>query len=110
MFSDSFLKGEMFPVFKIPEEKMFKTLFSAATLSLILAAPSYAMDDMKCDDASMMMMQGEMDKMTDAAMKDQKDMAMKEMEMAKTAMIDKKDDECMMHMKKAEEEMMKKAG
>lgn len=89
---------------------MLKISLAALALGLTFAAPVYAMDDMKCDDASMMMMQGEMDKMTDAAMKDQKDMAMKEMEMAKTAMIDKKDDECMMHMKKAEEEMMKKAG
>lgn len=62
---------------------------------------------MKCDDASMMMMQGEMDKMTDPAMKEQKDMAMKEMEMAKTAMKDGKMEDCTMHMDEAMKGMKK---
>ncbi len=53
---------------------------------------------MKCDDASMMKMQTEMDAMADPAMKPNKEMAMKHMGMAKTSMKDSKSDECMMHM------------
>jgi hypothetical protein len=53
---------------------------------------------MKCDDASMMTMQTNMDAMNDPAMKANKDMAMKQMDMAKTAMKDNKMDDCSMHM------------
>ena len=63
---------------------------------------------MKCDDASMTMMQTGMDSMTDPAMKANKDEAMKNMDLAKTSMKDKKTDECMMHMGKAMESMQKK--
>jgi hypothetical protein len=62
------------------------------------SAPAHAMDMMKCDDALMMKMQTDMDAMNDPAMKMNKDMAMKEMDMAKMAMKDKKMDECSMHM------------
>jgi hypothetical protein len=63
---------------------------------------------MKCDDATMKMMQTNMDAMTDPAMKANKDAAMKSMEMAKTSMTDKKTDECMMHMGEAMGAMHKK--
>jgi hypothetical protein len=86
---------------------MKKILFCAAVASLFLATPSFAMDDMKCDDATMMKMQADMDAMTDPAMKDKKDMAMKSMEMAKTAMKDNKMDDCMTQMKAAMEAMKK---
>ncbi len=75
-----------------------KLLISAAVLGLILSAPANAMDPMKCDDASMMKMQAEMDAMSDPAMKANKDMAMKHMDMAKTAMKDNKMDDCSMQM------------
>ncbi len=63
---------------------------------------------MKCDDATMMKMQTEMDAVTDPAMKANKEMAMKQMDMAKMAMKDKKTDECMMNMGEAMNSMNKK--
>jgi hypothetical protein len=77
---------------------MIKLLLSAALFGLFLAAPANAMEAMKCDDASMMKMQTDMDAMGDPAMKANKDMAMKQMGMAKTAMKDNKMDDCSMHM------------
>jgi len=67
---------------------------------------SSAQEMMKCDDASMMKMQTEREAMTDSAMAQQKDMAMKEME--KEAVAANKTDECTMHMENASKEMMKK--
>jgi membrane protein insertase Oxa1/YidC/SpoIIIJ len=78
---------------------------AAALLGLAFTSSAFA-DEMKCDDASMKMMQGEMEKM-DAAMKDKKEMAMKEMEMAMASMKDGKSDDCMMHMKGAMDAMKK---
>ena len=63
---------------------------------------------MKCDDATMAMMQKNMDAVTDPAMKANKDAAMKSMDMAKTSMKDKKTDECMTHMGEAMGAMQKK--
>jgi hypothetical protein len=83
---------------------MLKSTIAAALLGFAFIVPAQA-DDMKCDDASMKMMQGEMDKVTDASMKDKKDAAMKEMEMAMTSMKDGKTDDCMMHMKGAMDAM-----
>ena len=83
---------------------MMKSLFAATLLGFALTAPAYADEMMKCDDATMMKMQTEMDAMTDMA---KKDMAMKEMEMAKMAMKDGKMDDCSMHMGEADKQMMK---
>ena len=77
---------------------MMKLLLSAAVYGLFLATPANALEAMKCDDASMMQMQTDMDAMSDPAMKANKDMAMKQMGMAKTAMKDNKMDDCSMHM------------
>ena len=88
---------------------MIRTLATATLLTLALGTSAYAMDPMKCDDDSMMKMQTEMDAMTDPMMKDQKEMAMKEMDMAKTAMGAGKTDDCTMHMDNAMKEMMKKS-
>lgn len=63
---------------------------------------------MKCDDASMMKMQTDMDAMTDPAMKANKDMAMEHMNLAKASMKDSKTDDCMMHMGEAMGAMHKK--
>jgi hypothetical protein len=79
---------------------MLKTTLAAALFGLAFIAPAYA-DDMKCDEAAMTKMQADMDAMTDPAMKDKKEMAMKEMEMAMASMKDGKMDDCMMHMKGA---------
>ena len=86
---------------------MIKTIAAATLFTLALGTSAYAMDPMKCDDDSMMKMQTEMDAMTDPMMKDQKEMAMKEMDMAKMAMKDGKTDDCMMHMGEASKQMMK---
>jgi hypothetical protein len=77
---------------------MTKLLLSAAVFGLFLAAPANAMESMKCDDVSMMKMQTDMDAMSDPTMKANKDMATKQMGMAKTAMKDNKMDDCSMHM------------
>ena len=77
---------------------MTKLLLSAALVVLFLVAPASAMEAMKCDDASMMTMQTNMDAMNDPAMKANKDMAMKQMDMAKTSMKENKLDDCSMHM------------
>ena len=87
---------------------MIRMLATATLFTLTIAFPAFAQDMMKCDDESMMKMQTEMDAMADPMMKDQKDMAMKEMEMAKTAMGAGKTDDCVMHLDKAKKEMMKK--
>ena len=80
---------------------MRTSLIIAAILSAVAATPALAMD-MKCDDATMSKMNTEMMGMKDEAMK--KD-AMNHMEMAKTAMSEKKMDDCMMHMNAAQKSM-----
>jgi len=90
---------------------MFKTTLAAAALTMAFLQPVFAEDamkaDVKCDEASMMKMQTEMDAMTDPAMKDKKDMAKNEMDMAKESMKADKKDDCMMHMDGAMKAMSK---
>ena len=87
---------------------MLKSTLVAAAFAIALIQPAFAQDAMmKCDDASMMKIQTEMDAMTGAAMKKKKEMAMKEMDMAKDAMKAKKTDDCMMHMEGAMKAMKK---
>ena len=78
---------------------MTKTFLIATAMTLALGGGAFAMD-MKCDDASMMKMQSDMDANA-MATKDQKDMAMKEMTMAKDSMKANKLDDCAMHMDNA---------
>ena len=87
---------------------MIKSLMTAGVLALALAAPAYADDMMKCDDASMMKMDDMIKADTDPNMKKDVDMAMKDMEMAKTAMKDGKMDDCMKNMEQAKKDMMMK--
>ena len=87
---------------------MIKSIISAAILAVSLTVPAYADDMAKCDDASMMAMHSEMDAMTDPAMKEHKEMAMKEMEMAQASMKDGKMDDCATHIDAAKKEMMAK--
>ena len=67
-----------------------------------------------CTDDNMMMMQAELDKMTDPAMKEQKDMAMAEMMAAKKDMANNMMDSCSAHVgnamkaMKMDDSMMKK--
>ena len=85
-----------------------KFLLCTALATLFLAARANAAMQMKCDDASMMKMQTEMDAMSDSAVKSNKDMAMKHKGMAKTSMKDSKSNECMTHMSEAMDAMNKK--
>ena len=91
---------------------MLRSTLVAAAMTIAFMHPAVAEDamksDMKCDDATMMKMQTEMDAITDPAMKEKKDMAMKEMDMAKESMKADKMDDCMMHMDGAMKAMMDK--
>ena len=72
-----------------------KTLMLATALvSVIFTSQAFAMDAMKCDDATMTEMNKDLTAMTDPAMKMNKDMAMKQMDMAKTSMQGKKMEDC----------------
>jgi hypothetical protein len=86
---------------------MIKKTLVTAVLAIGFIHPAAAMDTMmKCDNASMMKVQSEMDAM-DSSMKAEKTMAMKEMDMAKKAMKEKKSEDCMMHLDSAMKAMKK---
>ena len=83
---------------------MLKLSLAAALVAGAFAMPALADDMMmKCDDATVMKMDKDVDGMQDMAMKD---MAMKEMTMAKDAMKMGKLDTCMVHMQEAHKHMM----
>lgn len=83
---------------------MLKITLAAAVLVGVFAMPAAAEDMMsKCDDASMMKLEKDVDGMKDMAMKDK---AMKEVTMAKDSMKMNKMDDCMMHMDNAHKSMM----
>jgi hypothetical protein len=87
---------------------MTKLFCTSALAIILLSAPANAAMHMKCDDASMMKMQTDMDAMTDPAMKMNKDMAIKQMGMARAAMKNSKMDDCSMHMGMADMSMTMK--
>jgi hypothetical protein len=77
---------------------MLKLTLTAIILAGAFAVPAMADDMMKCDDASMMKMDKQIDGVKDMAMKDK---AMKEGMMAKDSMKMNKMDDCKMHMDNA---------
>ena len=83
---------------------MLKTTLTVVSLGLLLGFGAHAQTPMTmtCSDGDMTKMQTQMNGMPAGA---KKDMAMKEMGMAKDMMTQKKMDDCMMHMKKAQESM-----
>ena len=83
---------------------MLKSTIAFGLLFASLAIVPARAETMECTDASMMKMQTSMGKMADAT---KKEMAMKEMGMAKESMAKKDDKDCMMHMQKVEEMMPK---
>ncbi|WP_259667693.1 hypothetical protein [Rhizobium lentis] len=98
----SFATGDVAP----KEEN--KHTAAAIVVAAASALPVLAQDTMmKCDEASMMKMQSDMDAMTDPAMKEKKEMASKEMMMAKDSMMANKMDDCRMHMDNAMKSMGK---
>jgi hypothetical protein len=70
--------------------------FAIATIAIL---PARAADTMMCDEAGMTKMQTGVMGMTDAT---KKEMAMKEMTMAKEKMANKDEKGCMMHMEKVQ--------
>lgn len=81
---------------------MLKFAIATALLMSALTLPAHAANTMmKCDDASMMKAQSDVDAVTGPKMKEKKEMASKEMMMAKESMKAKKMDDCKMHMDKA---------
>jgi hypothetical protein len=87
---------------------MLKTFFAVAAVSVALAAPAFADDMAKCDEATMKMVHEAMMKDTDPAMKKDVDMAGEEMKMAEDAMKANKMDECSKHIMEAKKHMMMK--
>jgi hypothetical protein len=80
---------------------MKQYVLAAISVALLSGAPASAQTGMmtpKCDNAGMKMANDSVMKMTDAS---KKDMAMKEMAMAKDMMMKKDEKGCMMHMQKA---------
>ena len=73
---------------------MLKSTLLAAVFGLALIVPASA-ENAKCDEATMTSMMTEIEALTDAA---KKDTAMKEMEMAKTAMAANDMDGCGGHL------------
>ena len=100
-----------------------RSIFAAAAFALAFSQPVFAEDAMKsdamqpdamkagemmkCDDASMMKAQAELDKMTGDSMKMQKEEATSAMAMAKDAMAANKADECATHLDRAMKAMHK---
>ena len=84
---------------------MYKSILIAAAFAMLSIQPTLAMDT-KCDNASMMKMQTEVDSMN-SSMKAEKDMAMKHIDMAKDSMKANKMEDCKMHMDQAMKAMKK---
>ena len=81
-----------------------KTLLATAALAIFAFAGSANAAEMKaCDDDTFAMVM----KAVEGAKGDAKEMGMKELEMAKTAMKDKKAEDCSMHLGMAEKATMK---
>ncbi|NTJ64470.1 hypothetical protein G6M50_09955 [Agrobacterium rhizogenes] len=81
---------------------MLKFAIGTALLMSAFTLPVHAANTMmKCDDASMMKAQSDVDAVTGPKMKAKKEMASKEMMMAKESMKAKKMDDCKMHMDNA---------
>lgn len=81
---------------------MTRLMTTLAAFGLMIAQPAFAMDSMmKCDEASMMKVQGDLDAMTGDAMKMQKETATKEVDMAKEAMKMNEADKCATHLDNA---------
>jgi hypothetical protein len=76
---------------------MTKTLLTVAAL-LVSVSFASAEDKMACDDATIMKLEETAMGMKEPAQKDAMMMAMKEVEMAKASMKEKKTEDCMMHM------------
>lgn len=83
---------------------MLKLALAISTLAFISSMPAMADDMMmKCDEATVMKMDKEVDAISDPSMKE---MAMKDMMMAKESMKMNKMDECIAHMGKAHKNAM----
>jgi hypothetical protein len=84
------------PIF-LKDTLMTKTLLTVAAL-LVSVSFASAEDKMACDDAGIMKLEEMAMGMKEPAQKEAMEMAMKEVEMAKMSMKEKKAEDCMMHM------------
>ena len=82
---------------------MLKLIFAAGLLAGTVAMPAMADEMMKCDEATLMKMDKDVENIKDMA---SKDMAMKELTMARDSMKMNKMDDCAMHMGNAHKSMM----
>ena len=88
---------------------MIKTLLAASALLLCASTAGFAAEEMMaCDDANIMKMEKEAMAMTDPAMKETMEMAMKEVETAKMAMKEGKTEDCQKSLDAAMKATMKK--
>jgi hypothetical protein len=83
---------------------MLKTLIAAAAITVAFSGASFAAEAKACDDATFAMVMKEVE----GAKGEAKEMGMKELEMAKMSMTEKKTEDCGMHLGMAAEAVMKK--
>ncbi len=76
-------------------------IFLLAAALVAISAPAFADEMAKCTDDNMQKTEMMLMEMKDPAMKDKMMMGMKELDMAKMAMKDSKDKDCMMHLDEA---------
>jgi len=93
------------PSIKNGRISMLKSFIAAASL-LLISEVAYA-QDVKCDDATTMMVEKQVNEMP-ANMMMQKDEAMKHLDMARDAMKANNTTDCVMHLQEAEKASMKK--
>jgi hypothetical protein len=86
---------------------MLKIAIAAAVSGLFTITPAFAQEMMKCDDANMMKMDMMVKEANDPMMKNQMEMAMSEMTMAKDAMKASDMAKCETHLNKAAMELKK---
>jgi hypothetical protein len=73
---------------------MIKLFSGAALFAILCSGSAHAQATVTCDEATMTKMTSDMDAMNDPAMKTNKDMAMKYLDAAKTAMTAKNNEDC----------------
>ena len=85
---------------------MLKSL-AVGFLLLTLAGASRANDMMSCDSSALEMVQAKLDAANDPALKDRKDLATKELEIAKAALKANEVEDCSMHLANAMSALMR---
>ena len=95
---------------QLTESAMWKvTLAILASVAsfLTLASIARANEMISCDSTDLQMVQAKLDAANDPALKDRKDIATKELELAKAAMKARETDDCSMHLANAMSALMR---